>query len=96
VLNALQVRVDLGVGAGYVKYRALLPGEQIASSARLTEDVVVDYDAAGQVLGIELIALEPHAIESAGAFASQNGLAFPGSTGIVGSSTRTWLIGART
>lgn len=77
VLHAIQIRVDLEVGAGYVKYRPLGSGERIASTARLSEDVAVDFDATGRVLGIELISMLPEAFMTAQAYADQNGLAFP-------------------
>ena len=77
MLNATQLRIDYEVGAAYVKYRALEPGERVATSARLTEDLVIDYDREGRVLGMQLIALNDEAVESAKAFAEQNGLDIP-------------------
>jgi hypothetical protein len=43
----------------------------------LSEDVVVHYDVDGHVTGIELIEVRSDAIQTAEAFASQNGLHFP-------------------
>ena len=73
----IQVRIDLEVGAGYVRYRSLAEGDRIASSVRLSEDVVVDYDRDRKVIGIELISVISPAIATAKAFAARNDLSFP-------------------
>jgi uncharacterized protein YuzE len=73
----IQVRIDLEVGAGYVRYRSLAEGVRIASSVRLSEDVVVDYDRDRKVIGIELISVISPAIATAKAFAARNDLSFP-------------------
>jgi uncharacterized protein YuzE len=72
--NAIELRIDLEVGAAYVRY-----GSRGArgTSVRLSEDVVVHYDAENRVVGIELIEMRPDAIRAAEAFASQNDLGFP-------------------
>jgi uncharacterized protein YuzE len=74
VQNAIELRIDLEVGAGYVRYRTRGPR---GTSVRLNEDVVVHYDTENRVSGIELIELRPEAIRAAEAFASQNDLGFP-------------------
>ncbi|MEA2721637.1 MAG: hypothetical protein QOJ39_3501 [Candidatus Eremiobacteraeota bacterium] len=72
--NAIELRVDLEVGAAYVRYG---PRRPHGTSVRLSEDVVVHYDADSRVAGIELIAVRPDAIQIAEAFALQNALYFP-------------------
>lgn len=79
--NAIEVRVDLEVGAGYVRYRPLEDGERVGSSVRLSQDVVVDFDDAGKVLGIELISMIPEALAIAHEYAHQNDLVFPDLSG---------------
>lgn len=76
MLNATDLRVDFEVGSAYVKYRQLPAGSR-PTSTRLTEDVVVNFNAAGEVVGIEVIELRAEAVEAAAAFAMQNGLDFP-------------------
>lgn len=77
MLKPLELRVDREVDAGYVRYRALPPGEHVARCARVSEDVVVDYNGAGEILGIELLAFDPEALSVAQHFADANGLMFP-------------------
>ncbi len=72
--KAIELRVDLEVGAAYVRYGSR--GER-ATSVRLSEDVVVHYDADNRVVGIELIEVRPDSIQAAETFASQNALDFP-------------------
>jgi uncharacterized protein YuzE len=74
VQNAIELRIDLEVGAAYIRYRSRGPR---GTSVRLSEDVVVHYDADDHVVGIELIELRGEAIRAAQAFASQNDLSFP-------------------
>jgi uncharacterized protein YuzE len=74
VQNAIELRIDLEVGAAYIRYRARAPH---GTSLRLNEDVVVHYDAEDHVVGIEIIELRADAIRTAQAFASQNDLSFP-------------------
>ena len=70
------LKVDLAVQAGYVRYRAV-PAGQRARSKRVSEDIVADYSEAGDVLGVELLALDESAMKQARAFAAKLDLAFP-------------------
>jgi uncharacterized protein YuzE len=70
------LRCDLAVHAGYIRYRSVPEGEH-ANSKRVSEDVVADYGANGQLLGIELLALDDAAMSQARSFAAANDLAFP-------------------
>lgn len=72
--SAIELRIDLEVGAAYIRYR---PRGARGTSVRLSEDVVVHYDAENRVTGIELIEVRPEAVQAAEAFASQNGLDLP-------------------
>lgn len=74
VQNAIELRINLEVGAAYVRYR---PRGARGTSVRLNEDVVVHYDSENHVAAIELVEVRPEAVEAAEAFASQNGLDFP-------------------
>ena len=59
-------------------YRALAPGAHVARTDRVSDDVNVDYDENGEVLGIELLSLDDEALADARAFAAAHGFAFPG------------------
>ncbi len=72
----IALSVDLEVQAGYVRYRPLPPGEH-ARSKRISADVAADYREDGELLGVELLALDDAAMTQARAFAAANGLAFP-------------------
>jgi len=73
----IELRVDLEVGAAYVAFRHLEDGELVTQATRLDQDVVIQYDRDGRVIGIELIQILSESIESAASFAAQNGLGFP-------------------
>ncbi len=74
----LSVDYDPEVGPlGYVRYRELAEGARVAESVRISEDVVIDMDDSGLVLGIKLLGLEDEALAVAEFFATQNGLEFP-------------------
>lgn len=75
--NAIGLRLDFEAGAAYVAYRRLPEGSRVEHVTRLSDDVVVQFDSAGEVLGIELIEMTGAAIEVGSGFAEQNGLAFP-------------------
>jgi uncharacterized protein YuzE len=77
MMNAIDVRIDATVNAGYVRYKKTRAGECVASSARISQDVVVDFDADGLVIGIELISIVPDALATARDYAAQNQLVFP-------------------
>jgi uncharacterized protein YuzE len=77
VLYPIEVRLDLEVNAGYVRYRRLPDDQRIARSSRLTEDAVVDYDESGGILGVELLAFDNATPRPVQEFASHNGLEFP-------------------
>ncbi len=72
--NAIELRIDLEVGASYIRYGSR--GVR-GTSVRLSEDVIVHYDTDNRVIGIELIEMRPEALRTAEAFASQNDLGFP-------------------
>jgi uncharacterized protein YuzE len=71
------VTIDRDVEAGYVRYRRLAPGERIARTQRFGDDVNIDYNAANDVLGIEILAFDGSALAIARAVAADHGLAFP-------------------
>jgi uncharacterized protein YuzE len=68
--------VDLQAQAGYVRYRSLPAGER-ARSKRISEDVVADCRENGELLGVELLALDDDAMAQARDFATKHDLAFP-------------------
>ncbi len=72
-----EVKLDLEANAGYVRYRSLHVGEHVARTVRLSEDVAVDFDATGAVLGIEILAFDSDVLEAARRFAVSKSLAFP-------------------
>ncbi len=72
----IAVSVDLEAQAGYVRYHALPDGER-ARSKRISEDVVADYRENGELLGLELLALDGAAMAQARTFAASHDLAFP-------------------
>jgi len=76
VKRYIGLSVDLEAQAAYVRYRPLPAGER-ARSKRVSEDVAVDYREDGELLGVELLALDDAAMAQAKAFAIANGLAFP-------------------
>lgn len=75
--NAIGLRLDFEAGAACVAYRRLPEGSRVEHVTRLSDDVVVQFDSGGEVLGIELIEMTGAAIEVGSGFAEQNGLAFP-------------------
>ena len=76
MLQYIGVNVDLEAQAGYVRYRSLPSGER-ARSERVGDTVVADYAENGEVLGVELLALDDDSVAQARAFAAVHGLAFP-------------------
>lgn len=72
----IAVSIDLEAQAGYVRYRALPAGER-ARSKRISEDLVADYRENGELLGLELLALDGGAMAQAQTFAASQDLAFP-------------------
>jgi uncharacterized protein YuzE len=77
MVKPLALRLDYEVGAGYVRYRPLGDGEHAARTAKIGDDIVVDYNGDGDVLGIELLTFGDTALRTARSFASENGLEFP-------------------
>ncbi len=75
--HAIGLRLDFEAGAAYVAYRRVPEGARIDHVTRLSDDVVVQFDGTGEVLGIELIEVTGAAVEVGSGFAEQNGLAFP-------------------
>jgi hypothetical protein len=75
--NPIEVKVDLEANAGYVRYQARSGGQRFARNERLSQDVVVDFDADNEVLGIELLAFDDEAIDVARRFAEAHDLGFP-------------------
>ena len=76
VRRYIGLSVDLEAQAGYVRYRPLPAGEQVRSE-RVSDVVVADYRADGELVGLELLALDAATMTQARAFAASNGLAFP-------------------
>ncbi len=70
------VSIDLEARAAYVRYRSLADGER-ARSERQSDDVVVDSNERGEIVGIEMLALHDDAIAQGRLFAHEHELAFP-------------------
>jgi uncharacterized protein YuzE len=77
MLNPIQFRMDYEVEAGYLRYRPLPAGQHVARTQRISDDVNADFDAAGQVLGLELLAFDEVAFNAARVFAEAHDLVFP-------------------
>ncbi len=74
----LEVDFDPEVGPlGYLRYRVLERGQYVARNERVSQDVIIDYDAESRVLGIEFLALDDDAISVARRFAQAHNLVFP-------------------
>lgn len=73
----IQFRMDYEVVAGYLRYRPLPAGERVARTQRVSDDVHVDFNASGEILGIELLSFDATALGAAKAFAYAHGLSFP-------------------
>ncbi|MBC5800659.1 MAG: DUF2283 domain-containing protein [Candidatus Eremiobacteraeota bacterium] len=52
-------------------------GETVARSRRLSDDVIVDFDARDGVIGIEFLAFDDAALDRGRRFAQDNKLGFP-------------------
>lgn len=74
--NPIAVRIDLEARAGYVYYRDIAPGG-VKRTERAADGVHVDYGAAGELLGIEMLGLDEGVLAAARHFAEEHGLAFP-------------------
>ena len=72
----ISVELDLQVNACYVAYGDA-GTDGVSRTERLSKDVTVDYDALGQVIGIELLNLEPATLELVKRFAQSREFAFP-------------------
>lgn len=70
-----QIRIDLEAGAAYVAYSE----SKVVTTEDVWEDgqVAADYDAAGSIIGIELLGFDAETLAHAKAFAQENALAFP-------------------
>jgi uncharacterized protein YuzE len=75
--NPISIKVDLEANAGYVRYQPSSGGQRFARNERLSPDVVIDFDADSQVLGIELLAFDDEALGVARRFAEAHDLGFP-------------------
>lgn len=75
MIQPLDVRVDLTVGAGYVTYAK----GTVTETIDVWEDgwVAADVDADNRIIGIEVLDLDAETLENARAFATSRGLAFP-------------------
>ena len=71
-----KVRIDTEVTAAYVAYREVAPGESIRNQ-RLSDEVIVDYNANGDILGLELLGFDDAALDIARNFAAAHGMEFP-------------------
>jgi hypothetical protein len=74
----ISMTLDFAQGVGYIVFRVLAEGETV-SATRIAPgtDVCADRDAAGEIVGIELLALDGETLELADRFARENGMAFP-------------------
>jgi hypothetical protein len=73
----LSVKIDRELNVGYVKYTN---DGKAAKTVDVWEDgwgVMVDFNAAGEVMGIELLSLSDEAVQRAAEFACRQGLEFP-------------------
>ncbi len=76
--QALELKVDLVVMGGYLRYGVLKSGTHVARTQRMSDDVFVDFDAESQILGIEILSFnDDEAIDVARRFAAAHGLEFP-------------------
>jgi uncharacterized protein YuzE len=73
----ISLKIDYAADAGYIRYRSLPPGQHVARTQRLTDDVNVDFDANAEILGIELLAFGEEALEATRRFAQAHDLALP-------------------
>jgi uncharacterized protein YuzE len=69
------VEIDVESGAGYVAYSK----EKVAETRDVWEDgtVAADLDARGNVVGIEMLALDSETLAQARAYAAGHDLVFP-------------------
>jgi len=72
----IETSIDHEARAAYVTFHAFAPGENVRC-LRLEHDVVVEFNAADEVLGLELLDFEPETIARADAFCQRNDLHFP-------------------
>jgi uncharacterized protein YuzE len=72
----LETTIDHEVGAAYVAYAPIGPGD-VARTERVNHDVHADFDSSGALLGIEVLALDDAALSVACDYAAKIGVAFP-------------------
>jgi uncharacterized protein YuzE len=72
----INVRVDIDPDVGPLAYLRYRDGT-FARNERVGQDVIIDYDADSQVVGIELLGFRDKTLAIARAFAEEHGLAFP-------------------
>jgi len=74
--NPISVKIDLGFsgGAAYVCYKNLEEGSRVWRTERLSEEIAIDYDGTGDVLGIEVLHFGDEALDVARRFATSRGL----------------------
>jgi addiction module HigA family antidote len=73
----LALQIDFTAMAGYVRYRTLDRGEHVAWTQRISDDVLVDFDAESQIIGIELLSFDDDVLAIAQRYAHANSLDFP-------------------
>ena len=73
----LELKIDLTFKVGYLKYRMLESGSHVARTHTVSDEVLVDFDAQSQVIGIELLSFDEHVLAIAQQFAAANDLEFP-------------------
>ena len=74
--NPIGIEIDLEFHVAYVRYHEI-PDGAVTRSDRVSEEVVIDYGAANDILGIELLATDDASLAKATDFAHSHGLAFP-------------------
>jgi uncharacterized protein YuzE len=73
----ISLEIDFRANAGYLEYCALGEGQHVTRTHRVHDAVNVDFDAASQVLGIELLGFDAPALAAAQRFAEEHDLEFP-------------------
>jgi hypothetical protein len=74
--SPINATIDYEVGAASIPYRSFEPDESTRME-RVTFGVRVEFSVRGDLLGIELLALDDAALAVAREFATKNDLTFP-------------------
>ncbi len=70
-------QVPNSIAIAYLYYRARPERSSPPRTKRISQDVNVDFDDAGAVLGIEIVGVDAESIATARQFAESHELAFP-------------------